>query len=64
MCNYLSSQVAERVASEGVEIYGGDGYTKDYPVQKYFRHSKTEKIGEGTSFMQLQTIAKAILGEI
>ena len=56
--------MAERVAFEVVEIYGGYGYTKEYPVQKYFRDSKVEKIGERTSFMQLQTIAKAILGEI
>ena len=60
----LKLQVAERVASEVVEIYGGYGYTKDYPVQKYFLDSKIGKIGEVTSFMQLQTIAKAILGEI
>ena len=61
MAKYFSSQVAERVASEAVEIYGGYGFTKDYPVEKFLRDSKIGKIYEGTSFMQLQTIAKAIL---
>ena len=58
----INSQVAERVASEAVEVYGGYGYTKDYPVEKYLRDAKIGKIYEGTSFMQLQTIAKLILG--
>lgn len=62
MAKYYSSQVAERVASEAVEIFGGYGFTKDYPVEKYLRDSKIGKIYEGTSFMQLQTIAKAVLG--
>ena len=62
MAKYFSSQVAERVASEAVEVYGGYGFTKDYPVEKYLRDSKIGKIYEGTSFMQLQTIAKAVLG--
>jgi alkylation response protein AidB-like acyl-CoA dehydrogenase len=62
MAKYFSSQVAERVASEAVEIFGGYGFTKDYPVEKYLRDSKIGKIYEGTSFMQLQTIAKAVLG--
>jgi short/branched chain acyl-CoA dehydrogenase len=61
MAKYFSSQVAERVASEAVEVFGGYGFTKDYPVEKYLRDSKIGKIYEGTSFMQLQTIAKAIL---
>ncbi len=63
MAKYFASQVAERVASEAVEIYGGYGFTKDYPVEKYLRDSKIGKIYEGTSFMQLQTIAKVILGK-
>ena len=62
MVKYFCSQVAERVASEAVEVYGGYGFTKDYPVEKYWRDSKIGKIYEGTSFMQLQTIAKLILG--
>ena len=62
MAKYFCSQVAERVASEAVEVYGGYGFTKDYPVEKYLRDSKIGKIYEGTSFMQLQTIAKVILG--
>ena len=62
MTKYFCSQVAERVASEAVEVYGGYGFTKDYPVEKYLRDSKIGKIYEGTSFMQLQTIAKVILG--
>ncbi len=62
MAKYFCSEVAERVASEAVEIYGGYGFTKDYPAEKYLRDSKIGKIYEGTSFMQLQTIAKAVLG--
>jgi len=62
MAKYFCSEVAERVASEAVEVYGGYGFTKDYPVEKYLRDSKIGKIYEGTSFMQLQTIAKLILG--
>ena len=58
MAKYFSSQVAEHVTSIIVEIYGGYGYTKDYPAEKYFRDSKIGKIYEGTSNMQLQTIAK------
>jgi len=62
MAKYFCSQVAERVASEAVDIYGGYGFTKDYPVEKYLRDAKIGAIYEGTSFMQLQTIAKVILG--
>jgi alkylation response protein AidB-like acyl-CoA dehydrogenase len=62
MAKYFCSQMAERVTSEAVEIYGGYGFTKDYPVEKYFRDAKIGAIYEGTSFMQLQTIAKLILG--
>jgi alkylation response protein AidB-like acyl-CoA dehydrogenase len=63
MTKLFSSQVAERVASLCVEIYGGYGFTKDYPVEKYFRDSKIGKIYEGTSNMQLQTIAKLVMGK-
>ena len=61
MAKYYSSMVAERVTSQAIEIYGGYGYTKDYPVEKYFRDAKIGKIYEGTSNMQLATIAKLIL---
>ena len=63
MAKYFASQMAENVTSQVVEIFGGYGYTKDYPAEKYFRDSKIGKIYEGTSFMQLQTIAKLVLGE-
>jgi butyryl-CoA dehydrogenase/short/branched chain acyl-CoA dehydrogenase len=63
MTKYFSSQVAERVASECLEIYGGYGFTRDYPAEKYLRDAKIGKIYEGTSFMQLQTIAKSLLGK-
>jgi len=62
MCKYFSSQVAERVASHAVEIFGGYGFVKDYPVEKYYRDAKIGKIYEGTSNMQLATIAKLMLG--
>ena len=62
MAKLYSSQVAERVTSAAIEIYGGYGYTKDYPVEKLWRDAKIGKIYEGTSNMQLATIAKAILG--
>jgi butyryl-CoA dehydrogenase/short/branched chain acyl-CoA dehydrogenase len=62
MTKLFCSQVAERVTSLALEIYGGYGFTKDYPVEKYFRDSKIGKIYEGTSNMQLQTIAKLVLG--
>ncbi len=61
MAKYFSSQVAEQVTSLVVEIFGGYGYSKDYPAEKYFRDSKIGKIYEGTSNMQLQTIAKYLL---
>ncbi|MFI5113727.1 MAG: acyl-CoA dehydrogenase [Terriglobales bacterium] len=63
MCKLFTSQVAERVASLAIEIYGGYGFTKDYPVEKYWRDSKIGKIYEGTSNMQLATIAKLLLGK-
>ena len=62
MVKLFASQVAERVTSLAIEIYGGYGFTKDYPVEKYFRDAKIGKIYEGTSNMQLQTIAKIVLG--
>jgi alkylation response protein AidB-like acyl-CoA dehydrogenase len=61
MAKLFSSRVAERVTSLCVELFGGYGYTKDYPVEKFYRDAKIGTIYEGTSNMQLQTIAKAIL---
>jgi len=61
MAKLFSSQVSERVTSLCLELFGGYGYTKDYPVEKFYRDAKIGTIYEGTSNMQLQTIAKAIL---
>jgi butyryl-CoA dehydrogenase/short/branched chain acyl-CoA dehydrogenase len=61
MTKLYTSQVAERVTSLAIEIYGGYGFTKDYPVEKYWRDSKIGAIYEGTSNMQLQTIAKLVI---
>jgi alkylation response protein AidB-like acyl-CoA dehydrogenase len=61
MCKILSSEVAERVASTAVNLYGGYGFVRDYPVEKLFRDAKIGQIYEGTSNMQLQTIAKQLL---
>jgi len=62
MTKLFCSQVAERVTSLAIEIYGGYGFTRDYPVEKYWRDSKIGKIYEGTSNMQLATIAKLVMG--
>ena len=62
MCKIFSSEVAERVASLAVNLYGGYGFVKDYPVEKLYRDAKIGQIYEGTSNMQLQTIAKGLLG--
>jgi alkylation response protein AidB-like acyl-CoA dehydrogenase len=61
MAKLLSSQVAERTTSLAVELFGGYGYTKDYPVEKFYRDAKIGTIYEGTSNMQLSTIAKSLL---
>lgn len=61
MAKYYGSEVAERVASMAVDLFGGNGFVKEYPVEKYYRDAKIGKIYEGTSNMQLQTIAKLIL---
>jgi len=60
MAKHFTSQVAEWVASESLELFGGYGFSKDYPAEKYYRDAKIGKIYEGTSFMQLQTIAKLL----
>ena len=61
MCKLLSSEVAERVASLAINLYGGYGFVKDYPVEKLYRDAKIGQIYEGTSNLQLQTIAKHLL---
>ncbi|HSJ09873.1 MAG TPA: acyl-CoA dehydrogenase [Longimicrobiales bacterium] len=62
MSKLLSSQVAQRTASTCIDLYGGYGFTKEYPVEKLYRDSKIGTIYEGTSNMQLQTIAKLMMG--
>jgi alkylation response protein AidB-like acyl-CoA dehydrogenase len=61
MCKWFTSQVAERVTGRCLEVFGGAGYTKDYPAEKYFRDAKIGQIYEGTSNMQLATIAKYLI---
>jgi len=61
MAKIYSSRTAEKVASKAIELFGGYGYVKDYPVEKFWRDSKIGAIYEGTSNMQLQTIAKLIM---
>jgi alkylation response protein AidB-like acyl-CoA dehydrogenase len=62
MCKIFSSEVAESVSSLAINLYGGYGFVKDYPVEKLYRDAKIGQIYEGTSNLQLQTIAKQILG--
>jgi alkylation response protein AidB-like acyl-CoA dehydrogenase len=62
ICKILSSEVAERVSSLAVNLLGGNGFVKEYPVEKFFRDAKIGQIYEGTSNLQLQTIAKQLLG--
>jgi butyryl-CoA dehydrogenase/short/branched chain acyl-CoA dehydrogenase len=61
MAKLYASEAAETICARAVEVLGGNGYTSEYPVEKYYRDVKIGKIYEGTSFMQLSTIAKAIL---
>ena len=63
MAKLMSSQVAQKVASAMIDLYGGNGFTKEYPVEKYYRDSKIGTVYEGTTNMQLQTIAKILLSE-
>lgn len=58
MAKYYSSKVAEKVTSKAVDLFGGNGFTKEYPVEKFWRDAKIGQIYEGTSNMQLQTVAK------
>ncbi len=62
MCKIFSSEVAERVASLAVNLHGGNGFVKEYPVEKLYRDAKIGQIYEGTSNLQLETIAKQLLG--
>jgi short/branched chain acyl-CoA dehydrogenase len=62
MCKIFTSEVAERVTSLAVNLFGGNGFVKEYPVEKLFRDAKIGQIYEGTSNLQLDTIAKQILG--
>jgi len=62
MAKYFSSEIAEKVASKAIEVHGGVGITKDYPVEKLYRDVKVGRIYEGTSNIQLLTIAKKLLG--
>ena len=62
MCKIFSSEVAERTASLAVNLFGGNGFVKEYPVEKLYRDAKIGQIYEGTSNLQLQTIAKNIMG--
>lgn len=61
MAKFYSSEVAERVASMAIDLFGGNGFVKEYPVEKYYRDAKIGKIYEGTTNMQLMTIAKLLL---
>ena len=62
ICKIFSSEVAEHVSSLAVNLFGGYGFVKDYPVEKLYRDAKIGQIYEGTSNLQLVTIAKQMLG--
>jgi short/branched chain acyl-CoA dehydrogenase len=64
MAKLFASRVAEHVASKAIEVYGGYGFTREYPVEKYFRDQKVGQIYEGTTNMQLLVIAKQIMGKM
>ena len=61
MAKLFSSESAQRVASTCIDLHGGYGFTKEYPIEKYYRDAKIGTIYEGTSNMQKQTIAKMLL---
>ncbi len=63
MAKLMASRVAQKVSSATIDLFGGYGFTKEYPVEKYYRDSKIGTVYEGTSNMQLQTIAKVLLAE-
>ncbi len=62
ICKLVTSEIAERVASNAINLFGGNGFVRDYPVEKFYRDAKIGQIYEGTSNMQLVTIAKQCLG--
>jgi butyryl-CoA dehydrogenase/short/branched chain acyl-CoA dehydrogenase len=64
MAKLFASRAAEHVTSNVIEIYGGYGFTREYPVEKYFRDQKVGQIYEGTTHMQLMVIAKQLLGKL
>jgi alkylation response protein AidB-like acyl-CoA dehydrogenase len=64
MAKLFASRTAEQVTSKVIEIYGGNGFTREYPVEKYFRDQKVGQIYEGTTHMQLAVIAKQLLGRL
>jgi alkylation response protein AidB-like acyl-CoA dehydrogenase len=61
MAKYYASEVAVKVANDAVQVFGGYGYTKDFPVEKYYRDSKLCTIGEGTSEIQKIVISREVL---
>jgi alkylation response protein AidB-like acyl-CoA dehydrogenase len=61
MAKYYASEVAVKVSNDAVQIFGGYGYTKDFPVEKYYRDSKLCTIGEGTSEIQKLVISREVL---
>jgi len=64
MAKLFASRTAEEVTSKAIEVYGGNGFTREYPVEKYFRDQKVGQIYEGTTHMQLMVIAKQLLGRL
>jgi alkylation response protein AidB-like acyl-CoA dehydrogenase len=64
MAKYYASIIAEEVASKAIEVFGGVGFSKEYPVEKLYRDAKIGRIYEGTSNMQRMTIAKALLENV
>ena len=63
MAKYYASEICVQVATDAIQVFGGYGYTKDFPVEKYFRDSKLCTIGEGTSEIQKLVISRNILNE-
>jgi alkylation response protein AidB-like acyl-CoA dehydrogenase len=61
MAKYYASEVCVKAATEAVQIFGGYGYTKDYPAEKYYRDAKLCTIGEGTSEIQKLVISRELL---
>ena len=63
MAKYMTSEVAVRAANEAVQIFGGYGYTKEFPAEKYYRDAKLCTIGEGTSEIQKLVISREVMKE-